>query len=156
MSFSRMFQHIQQRLAGPSEDPQSKDEAIRLATAGLFLEIAHADAKMNAEEEHKLAEHLCELFDVDQEMARELMEAADEMRLEAIDHFQFTRTIRENTTLADRIDVVKRMWRIVYLDGILHEYEEYLVRKLAELLGLQHHVMIETKLAVQKELGQGA
>ena len=43
------------------------------------------------------------------------------------------------------------MWRIVYSDGVLHEYENYLVRKLADLIGIEHHIIIETKLAVQQE-----
>ena len=51
------------------------------------------------------------------------------------------------------VDIVKTMWRIVYSDDDLHEYEGYLVRKLADLLGLEHHVMIKAKLEVQKEIG---
>ena len=48
------------------------------------------------------------------------------------------------------------MWRIVYADGRLSENENYLVRKLADLLGLEHHVMIEAKVDVLRELGREA
>ena len=50
-------------------------------------------------------------------------------------------------SLEDRIDIVKTMWRIVYSDGRLTDYENYLVRKLSDLLGLEHHVMIDAKVA---------
>ncbi|MGZ7042389.1 MAG: tellurite resistance TerB family protein, partial [Thermoanaerobaculia bacterium] len=59
--------------------------------------------------------------------------------------------IRKNSTLADRIEIVKTMWRMVYSDGKLTDYESYLVRKLADLLGLEHHVMIDAKVAVLRE-----
>ena len=43
------------------------------------------------------------------------------------------------------------MWRLAYSDGKLAEYEAYLVRKLADLLGLEHHVMIDAKVEVLRE-----
>ena len=43
------------------------------------------------------------------------------------------------------------MWRMVYSDGKLTDYEGYLVRKLADLLGLEHHVMIDAKVSVLRE-----
>ena len=46
------------------------------------------------------------------------------------------------------------MRRIVYSDGRLSDTENYLVRKLADLSGLEHHVMIEAKVAVLKERGE--
>jgi len=45
------------------------------------------------------------------------------------------------------------MWRMVYSDGKLTDYENYLVRKLADLLGLEHRQMIETKVSVLQEMG---
>jgi uncharacterized tellurite resistance protein B-like protein len=56
----------------------------------------------------------------------------------------------------ERIEIVKAMWRIVYADGRLSDNENYLVRKLADLLGLEHHVMIEAKVSVLQERGEGA
>jgi uncharacterized tellurite resistance protein B-like protein len=44
------------------------------------------------------------------------------------------------------------MWRMVYADGKLTGYENYLVRKLADLLGLEHRVMIDAKSAVLREI----
>jgi uncharacterized tellurite resistance protein B-like protein len=48
---------------------------------------------------------------------------------------------------------VRTMWRMVYSDRKLTDYENYLVRKLADLMGLEHHVMIEAKVGVLRELG---
>ena len=85
--------------------------------------------------------------------ARELMKTADEVRAHTIDHFALTNYIRRNAPLEERLDIVKTMWRVAYSDGRLTDYENYLVRKLADLLGLEHHVMIDAKVSVLRELG---
>lgn len=96
---------------------------------------------------------LTQRFGLSPEDTKELLGAADEIRKKTVDHFALTNYIRKNTPLADRIDIVKTMWRLVYSDGKLTEYEAYLVRKLADLLGLEHHVMIDAKTAVLDEVG---
>ena len=83
----------------------------------------------------------------------ELIAEASELRNRTIDHFALTNFIRKNSTLGDRIEIVKTMWRMVYSDRKLTDYENYLVRKLADLLGLEHHVMIDAKVSVLRELG---
>ena len=45
------------------------------------------------------------------------------------------------------------MWRVVYADGTLHHHEEYLVRRLSDLLRVPHRVMIATKLEILQEIG---
>ena len=97
--------------------------------------------------------YLKQAFNLDDETAQELIAAAAEVRGKTIDHFGLTNYLRRNTSLAERIEMVKTMWRMVYSDRKLTDYENYLVRKLADLLGIEHHVMIEAKVAVLRELG---
>lgn len=154
MPFSRLIQKLQEGFSAPPEkDPQARERHIQLATVALLLEIGHADESLSLEEERRLLEHVRKQFDLDGGQARELLEAAADIREEAIDHYSFTRVLRSAMSLDDRIEVVRTMWRIVYADGSLHQDENHLVRKIAELLGLEHHVMIEAKMAVRRELG---
>src|SRR5262249_40349583 len=103
-----------------------------------------------------LVGYLKRAFALSDDEARDLVAEADELRARTIDHFALTNFIRKNSTLAQRIEIVNTMWRIVYSDRRLTDYENYLVRKLADLLGLEHHVMIEAKVAVLRELGLSA
>lgn len=125
---------------------------LRLATAAMLLEIAHADGSFSPAENEDLTSYLIRTFSLDAGAARELMASADEIRGQTIDHFALTNTIRLQAPLEERIEIVKTMWRIAYADGKLTEYENYLVRKLADLLGLEHHVMIDAKVAVIEEM----
>jgi len=134
--------------------PQQQHDPLRLATAAILLDIAYADGAFTPAEDGNVAGYLTAKFALSEGDARELLAAADQIRRKTVDHFALTHYIRKNTPLAERIDIVKTMWRLVYSDGTLTDYEGYLVRKLADLLGLEHHVMIDAKSAVLRELGK--
>ena len=129
-------------------------DPIHLATAAVLLEAAHADHHLSKEEEAVLVDQLTNTFHLTDETAREILESAEEHRAHTIDHWYFTSRVRQNLPPAKRLEIVKSMWRIVYSDGRLHQYEEYLVRKLSDLLGVEHHQMIEAKLEVKQELSE--
>lgn len=146
-------------LSGRTSEPQprasqQRHDPLRLATAAVLLDIAYADGEFSPVEDADLASFLAGTFSLSDDDTVELIEAADEIRRKTIDHFALTSYIRKNTPLADRIEIVKAMWRMVYSDGKLTDYEGYLVRKLADLLGLEHRVMIDAKTAVLDERGR--
>jgi len=145
-----------QRLKGGIPQPEPLQDPLRLATAAVLLEIAYADGEFTPAEDGDVVGFLKRVFELGEEDARDLLAQADELRNQTIDHFALTNYIRTNSSLAERIEIVKTMWRIVYSDRKLTDYENYLVRKLADLLGLEHHVMIEAKVSVLRELGMNA
>jgi len=134
--------------------PRQQHDPLRLATAAILLDIAYADGTFHPAEDGNVAGFLSQRFGLSPEDTKELVEAAEEIRRKTVDHFALTHYIRKNAPLAERIEIVKTMWRLAYSDGRLHEYETYLVRKLADLLGLEHHVMIDAKSAVLREMGK--
>jgi uncharacterized tellurite resistance protein B-like protein len=142
-------------LTGRTSQPQPRyqQDPLRLATAAVLLDIAYADGEFTPAEDGDVVGFLSKRFSLTPDEAHDLLSAADEIRRKTVDHFALTYYIRKNTPLADRIEIVKTMWRLVYSDGTLTTYEAYLVRKLADLLGLEHHVMIDAKSAVLRELG---
>lgn len=122
----------------------------------MLLEIANADGELVPAEDGNIAGYLGKAFGLDDGSIRELMQAAEEERSSTIDHFALTHQIRRQASLEDRLDIVRTMWRIVYADGRLSDYENYLVRKLSDLLGIERHRMIEEKVRVLDEIRKEA
>ncbi len=145
-----------QRFKGGSQQAEPLHDPLRLATAAVLLEIAYADGEFSPAEDGDVVGYLQRAFELSEGDARQLLQQADDLRNHTIDHFALTNFIRKNSTLAERTEIVKTMWHIVYADRKLTDYENYLVRKLADLLGLEHHVMIEAKVSVLRELGLNA
>ena len=44
------------------------------------------------------------------------------------------------------------MWQVAYADGHLDHYEEHLIRRVADLLYVEHRDFIQAKLAVRNDL----
>lgn len=139
-------------MTAPPQQTGSGHSQLGLATAAVLLEIAHADGSFSPAEDGNVAGYLQRTFSLDEEATRDLMEEAAGIRSNTIDHFALTNFIRKSAPLEQRIEIVRTMWRVVYADGRLTDYEGYLVRKLADLLGLEHKVMIDAKVSVLREL----
>jgi len=142
-----------QRFKAQSGQAQPRPDPLRLATAAVLLEIAYADGEFTPAEDGDVVGYLRRAFSLSEEEARDLLGAANEVRERTIDYFGITNFIRKNSSLEERIEIVRTMWRMVYADRKLTDYENYLVRKLADLLGLEHHVMIDAKVAVLRDMG---
>lgn len=138
----------------PEPQPSHQHDPLRLATAAILLDIAYADGEFTPAEDGNVVGFLTQRFALSPDDAKELLEAAEEIRRKTVDHFALTHYVRKNAPLSERIEIVKTMWRLVYSDGKLTDYEGYLVRKLADLLGLEHRVMIDAKSAVLDEIGR--
>lgn len=152
MSINQLLNRLRDGLCD-EKTQQPRHDQLRLATAAVLLDIAYADGAFTPAEDGDLVSYLKRTFTLDEPGARDLVDAASDIRTKTIDHFALTSLIRKNLSLQERIEIVRTMWRMVYSDGKLTDYENYLVRKLADLLGLEHHVMIEAKVGVLNELG---
>jgi uncharacterized tellurite resistance protein B-like protein len=147
MAFQALIRKLREGFCSSEASAPRKEEGLRVATAALLLEVARADESISLPEEKNLQSYLEETFQLDPAGSKQLMDAAEEVRRGTIDHWALAQFLRENTTLEQRLAIVRTMWRIVFSDGMLHEYENYLVRKIADLLGVEHRLMIEAKLA---------
>jgi uncharacterized tellurite resistance protein B-like protein len=152
MSFAKLMQRFKGDVMHDAQATRPQDP-MRLATAAVLLDIGYADGTLTPDESDDLVAYLKRAFALSDDDANDLVNAALEIRNRTIDHFAMTNYIRKNASLEERVEMVRTMWRMVYSDGKLTDYENYLVRKLADLLGLEHHVMIEAKVAVLRELG---
>ena len=66
----------------------------------------------------------------------------------SLDLWQFAKLINENYTNEEKIAIIETLWRIVFVDGKMDQYEHYLMNKLKNLLRLSHQQLIDAKLKV--------
>jgi uncharacterized tellurite resistance protein B-like protein len=123
----------------------SPDQRLRVAACALLLELAHADDEFTAEERQHIEEALARHFDLPAETARELMAVAEEERREAVDLHQFASLVNASYDEGQRMVLAEVLWRVVYADGELSKHEDYLMRKLANLLELRPGYLNEAR-----------
>ena len=131
-----MARHLERPDPTAPEAPGTVPDSVRVAACALLLEVAHADGEFSAEEQTRIEDALTRHFGLDEATRRELIELADAERRQSIDHFQFTRMIRDHYDLGQKVLLAELMWSVILSDGKVADHEGYLVRKIASLLEL--------------------
>jgi uncharacterized tellurite resistance protein B-like protein len=138
------------RLVG-TENPHSAPGAtpspgrVQLAACALLLELAHADAEFSPEEQRHIESTLQRRFGLDDASGAELLRLAEAARAESLDHFQFTRLVAAEYTLAQKMVLAEVMWGVILADGRLSDHETHLVRKMASLMQLEPAYLAEAR-----------
>ncbi len=127
---------------------QEPEKSIHLASAALLVELMYTDDKVTKEEQEKLAELLQSEFGIESADIDQLIELAQEERNDSNDIYQFTRLINDNYDYENKVKLIKSLWQIAYADDELDKYEEYTIRKIADLIYVKHNDFIKAKLAV--------
>ncbi len=138
-------QHIDLAASANAPDPQ---HTLHLAVGALLVEMTHMDGEVWPEQREALENLVLEHCDLERSEAMELLELAEAERTESTDYFQFTSMINVAYTLEQKISLVELLWRIAYANNSLDRHEEYLVRKVADLLHVPHKEFIAAKLRV--------
>lgn len=108
----------------------------RLAAAALLVHVAAVDGAFSDAERGVLHACLKSKFDLDDEAADELIEQAIVADREAVDLYRFTSLLLRELDKDARIRLVGMMWSVVYADGRVTEFEDNLIWRTADLLGI--------------------
>ena len=109
---------------------------VRVAAAALMVHVIASDGEVTGDERRRLHEVLAEHHAVDEAEAAELARTAQAAQEQAIDLFAFTRRVKSEMDEGDRIGLVEDLWEMVYADGTVHEFEDNVVWRIAELIGV--------------------
>ncbi|MEJ2143466.1 MAG: TerB family tellurite resistance protein [Gammaproteobacteria bacterium] len=126
---------------------------MQLATAALLIEMTRVDEHIKPEEQTMLAAGIRRTFGLSEHDTGELIRLAEQEAHDATCYHAFTSLINKNFSREKKIRVVEMLWEIAYSDHELDMYEEHLVRKISELLYVQHGDFIAAKLRVRERLG---
>jgi uncharacterized tellurite resistance protein B-like protein len=138
-------------LSRPGErDPEAAAQAVRRAAAALLLEMTHMEDAPQAIERDTVMALVRECFGMTYSQAEALLGCADAERSNSTDYFQFTSLINDHYDADDKARLVAALWRVAYADDRLGQHEEYLVRKVSELLYVPHSVFIRAKLEIEQ------
>lgn len=123
-------------LTGNDDDQQFDDTDPRLAAAALLVHTISIDGEIAGEEKAMLQNVLQEKYTLTAEETSELIEEASTADKEAVDLYGFTSVLKRKLSEEERLDILAMVWDMVYADGVVHEFEDNLVWRIAELMGI--------------------
>jgi uncharacterized tellurite resistance protein B-like protein len=137
-----------QHLAAPAETDASAERRAQIAAAVLLVEVARSDQNFSDAERQAVLGSVQRKFRLSAAESQELLDLAELESRKAHDIYQFTSRIDATFSIDEKVRLLEELWRAAYSDGVLHEYEEHLIRRVADLLHLSHSQFIATKLRV--------
>jgi uncharacterized tellurite resistance protein B-like protein len=112
------------------------DGDFRLAFAALLVHAASVDGEFNTVERAKLTDLLKQRFELDDAKADELIVQATVADQKAIDLYHFTHLLNGQLDDNGRLRMIEMMWQLAYADGAVSDYEDNLIWRVADLLGV--------------------
>ena len=127
-----------------------------LAAAALMVHVIAADGEITDEEEARLMLILREHYSVTDGEATTLANAAKLAQNDAIDMYRFTSILKQEMDDGERRALIEDLWEMVYADGEVHEFEDNVVWRVAELIGIQSRERMLLKQRVLDRLKKEA
>ena len=154
-----MLKKIKEHISNLSNEPiemadqeQKDTEIINNACAALLIETALADKVFNEEEMISMKQTLNKVYKVDEQDIEELINESKKKVSESTSLYEYTRLINDLCNYEDKIRLISNLWSIAFADQHLDKYEEYLIRKIYDLLHVSHKDFIQQKLLVKETL----
>lgn len=119
--------------------------SIELSAAVLMLEVSLADSNLDDEEYRLIEQAIQQHFRLGKEETDTLIAAAREEVDHATSLYAFTSHINETLSPEEKCRIIELLWRVAHADTVIDKYEEYYIRKIADLLYVSHMDYIKAK-----------
>jgi uncharacterized tellurite resistance protein B-like protein len=129
------------------------DHDRRIATAALLVHAAAIDGAVSDIERDRLRSLLRQRFALDNEAADQLIDQAVVADEKAVDLYHFTHLLNGSLDDKERLRLIEMMWTIAYADGKASEFEDNLIWRVADLLGVASTERIALRHRVAAQSG---
>ncbi len=141
-----------------SNEPVPPEDKIPAAAAALLIESAVLDGEFDAAERETIAALLGERFELPAADVAALIEEGEAAVEQSVELYSITRVLKDGLDHDQRLALMEMLWQVVYADGVVHDYEANLVRRVAGLLHVpDKEVGLARKNALQRlDIAPGA
>lgn len=153
-----MLDRLKNFMAELTGEPAAREfgeDDYRLAAVALLVHLAKAEGPTDESERARLTDIIEKNFSLDPQATARLIQSAEASDREAVDFYHFTHVICRSLGQPGRLRIIEMMWEIALADGVVHEVEENIVARIAELLGVSPHdrVMLRHRVAAEAAAG---
>jgi uncharacterized tellurite resistance protein B-like protein len=137
--------------ATPTQVPRVDRRKIQLAAAALLVQMARADYEVSGEERNAVVSAVWRLLGSSEDEARALVELAEEDQL-SIPFRDLVRLVDEHVPVEHKKRLAECLWSVAFADAQILAHEEYLARKICDLIHLSTADLIEAKVKARESL----
>jgi uncharacterized tellurite resistance protein B-like protein len=143
-----MIKTLKNILLGSTEfaaEAENDADRQQLALASLLVEMARADFDESQDEQSLIIDLLASHYELTSSESLELLNRARDANNNAVCLFDFTRALHASLEAEQKQEIIRLLWRVALADSRLDKYEDFLVRKVADLLYVPHRDVVRIK-----------
>ncbi|PID41512.1 MAG: hypothetical protein CSB48_14075 [Proteobacteria bacterium] len=129
----------------------SRDKHSRLAALGLMFQLGAIDLSLDESERSQIKNTAANLFQLDPDEVDSVVQEAESLAKDSTSLYEFTHYINENFGRNEKIRLIENLWDLALADSHLCKYEEHFIRRVADLIYVNHDEFIQTKLKSQSK-----
>ena len=119
---------------------------INLASAIILIEVSYSDFEIKTVEIEKIIKFFEKDLNLSKEKAIWLNNEAQKLHKDTNCLRKYIKLINENYTKEEKMKLINIAWKIARADNEVDKYEEHRIRKISELLYLNHADFIKEKI----------
>ncbi len=136
---------------GDAAEPAHQADDRQLAEAALMFHVISADGVISDDEREAINARVEKRFGLSAEETAELVRAAGQADAEAVDLYRFASLLKHELDYGQRLNFIRELWEMVFADGVVHEVEDTIVWRVAQMLDVETRDRMELKRRVRDD-----
>ena len=129
-----MFNKLKSIFDKKIEEENEQFDTVQIAISTLMIQTAVYDGVFDEQEKSEILELIKKYFNFSEDQKLSLFKIAMKVNDDSNDMQQFTRTLNDNLSEEEKLNIIEMLWRIIISDGHIDDYENTLIRKISGLL----------------------
>ena len=132
-----MFEKLKKIFETNNSEINSVDDTLISYLVSLFVEVSRVDYKIDEKEINFIMEILAKEFNFNLDLIKDKLNIVRTSE-RLIGYHPITKYLNENFDINFKKKVVLGLWKIAFINNDLDKYEDHLVRKVSDLLYINH------------------
>ncbi|WP_150912907.1 tellurite resistance TerB family protein [Marinobacter halotolerans] len=141
-----MIERLKQFFAPDNNEPVKPDaHQLTVAATALMVQLSRVDNDEDQSELRTIVDFAVRSQEVTREEAEEILSDALAQADDSTSLYEFTGLINEHLDQLEKQALLESIWRVAFADGRIDKYEEHLIRRMADLLHLNHREYMQAR-----------
>lgn len=141
-----MIERLKKLFAVTESEPVEPDaHQLAVAATALMVQLSRVDNDEDERELQTIVDCAVKAHQVTREEAQEILQDALAHAEDATSLYEFTGQINEHLNQEQKQSLLESIWCVALADGRIDKYEEHLIRRMADLLHLNHREYMQAR-----------
>lgn len=132
-------------ITSDSEPVRPDAHQLAVAATALMVQLSRVDNQEDERELKTIVDCAVKAHQITREEAEDILDDALAHADDATSLYQFTGQINDHLDQQQKQSLLESIWRVAFADGRIDKYEEHLIRRMADLLHLNHREFMQAR-----------